>query len=266
MRQASGMVRLNALQREWLQELGVEAALLRPYSALPPQARIRPQAELQTTAQKPSANVGVRSARPMTRALIQDASSARRTPSRPATRPAASAMVQVQSRSQQSAFALACQVYAALPGAAQQRPWLIVSEAVAGVSDTRTLVQGRAGQLLCAMLAAVGMQAGDSVLRFQAPAALDGAASLQDQMKDQVGTLQPACILALGRVAAAALLQTTADLASLRGKVWSYADEAGAQTPVIVTYPPGWLLANPQHKADVWRDLLLARAAQTVRF
>jgi len=147
--------------------------------------------------------------------------------------------------------------------------WLIVSETSAA-GDARTLMRGRAAQLLDAMLAAVGMHPTDAVWRFAAhPVAssphsgTDHAPIQADQIKDRVSAVRPACILALGRTAATALLHTTQTLQSLRGKVWSYTDAAGQSTPVVATYPPGWLLANPQHKVDVWRDLLLARAAQS---
>jgi len=141
-------------------------------------------------------------------------------------------------------------------------------EAALTASDAHTQAQGRAAQLLHAMLAAVRLQPTDAIMRLQTPPILPHAAeeespTLQGQIQDHVNRLQPVCILALGRVAAAALLQTTQDLESLRGKVWSYPDAAGDPIPVVVTYPPGWLLANPQHKANAWRDLLLAHAAQS---
>jgi len=250
------VVRLDALQLAWLQELGVEAALLRPYAPSRPHSSIPPPPS--RPAPLPNAPQGGQQVRATIRHPVAAPTSKQPQP-QPHVPPHRTPH-------------LACQVYAARTDAMPHAPradWLIVSETPA-VGDAHTLIPGRAAQLLDAILAAIGMHPTDAVWRFPAhPAtpsphtAADRTPTQQDQIKDRVSAVRPACILALGRTAATALLHTTQTLQSLRGKVWSYVDATGQSTPVVATYPPGWLLANPQHKVDVWRDLLLARAAQS---
>jgi len=291
----SHTIQLDALQLAWLQELGVEAALLRSYAPQRAQPSI-PTLPAPTPLQ--DADHGAQRVHATTRQAVAAGQSpvrqdedkhgslpmASKAPLHrggepPSARPAGLSTAPPSARPQaplRRTPHLACQVYTPHVGTVQSTPaenWLIVSETPT-LGDARTLIPGRAAQLLDAMLAAIGLQASDALWRFPAPAALsspptatDSAPACQDQMeqiKNQVTALRPACILALGRAAATVLLQTTETLQSLRGKVWLCSDAAGLSIPVVVTYPPGWLLANPQHKIDAWRDLLLARAAQTI--
>jgi uracil-DNA glycosylase len=61
-------------------------------------------------------------------------------------------------------------------------------------------------------------------------------------------------VVALGRVAAQALLDTDAPLGRLRGEDHDYAG-----IPLVVTYHPAYLLRSPADKAKAWTDLLRAR-------
>lgn len=70
----------------------------------------------------------------------------------------------------------------------------------------------------------------------------------------QVQLVQPRVILALGRFAIESLLRTKDPVGRLRGRVHRYAD-----TPVIVSYHPAYLLRQPQEKAKAWEDLCLLR-------
>lgn len=178
------------------------------------------------------------------------------------------------------ATVLACQACAlhgdrtvAVPGTgvAQSPDWLVVGEAPGG-ADERAGVpfQGRAGDLLRAMLSAAGVAPTEQVFYTNAvkcrplsnrPPSPEEVAQCLPYLQRQIALLQPARILALGRVAATALLGQQQELDALRGKVWHYADADGRQVPVVVTYHPGWLLAHPQQKEGAWRDLLLARQA-----
>jgi len=65
--------------------------------------------------------------------------------------------------------------------------------------------------------------------------------------------IQPKLIVAMGRFAAQTLLNTDASIASLRGRLHSY---AGVQ--LIVTYHPAYLLRNLPDKAKAWADLVFA--------
>ena len=78
-------------------------------------------------------------------------------------------------------------------------------------------------------------------------------------LKREVALVQPKVILALGRIAAQTLLRESDPLASsmplgkLRGQIYQYQG-----IPVVVSYPPSYLLRNPQEKARAWADLCLA--------
>lgn len=69
----------------------------------------------------------------------------------------------------------------------------------------------------------------------------------------QVGLLRPRIILAMGRFAIQSLLGSTEPMGRLRGRVHRYQG-----VPLVVTYPPAYLLRSPQDKAKAWDDLCLA--------
>jgi len=83
-------------------------------------------------------------------------------------------------------------------------------------------------------------------------------------LRREIALTRPRVILAMGRFAMQLLLSETPPeqarlpLGKLRGQVWRFAG-----VPVVVTYPPGYLLRNGQDKARAWSDLCLARAVAT---
>ena len=83
-------------------------------------------------------------------------------------------------------------------------------------------------------------------------------------LRREIALTQPKVILAMGRFAMQLLLsetppeQASLPLGKLRGQVWRFAG-----VPLVVTYPPGYLLRNGQDKARAWADLCLARAVAT---
>lgn len=83
-------------------------------------------------------------------------------------------------------------------------------------------------------------------------------------LRREIALTQPRVILAMGRFAMQLLLSETPPeqarlpLGKLRGQVWRFAG-----VPVVVTYPPAYLLRNGQDKARAWADLCLARAVAT---
>lgn len=155
-------------------------------------------------------------------------------------------------------------------GATQRPAWMIIGEAPGGQDDRVGLpFQGKAGALLQAMLASVGVQADTPVfytnivkcrpLGNRTPEAGEIAACMPF-LKRQIELLQPQRILALGRLAAQALLGVDAELETLRQKVHHVPDESGGLVPMVATYHPASLLLRSHHKADAWADLNLARS------
>ncbi|HEX9802177.1 MAG TPA: uracil-DNA glycosylase [Gammaproteobacteria bacterium] len=143
--------------------------------------------------------------------------------------------------------------------------WLVIGEAPGAEEDRQgEPFVGRAGQLLNAMLAAVGLARERvyiaNVLKCRPPNNRDPkaeeAAACRGFLQRQIALIQPRLILVVGRIAAQNLLDTDAPLGTLRGKVHRL--ESGV--PVVVTYHPAYLLRSPQEKRKAWADLCLARA------
>lgn len=70
----------------------------------------------------------------------------------------------------------------------------------------------------------------------------------------QLELIGPKVILALGRPAAQTLLNTTAPLKDLRGKVHRYRG-----IPLVVTFHPAALLRDPKNKSATWDDVRIVR-------
>ncbi|MGB0954066.1 MAG: uracil-DNA glycosylase [Planctomycetota bacterium] len=73
-------------------------------------------------------------------------------------------------------------------------------------------------------------------------------------LEEQIATIQPELIIALGRHAAHHLLKTDQSLSRLRGSL-HHRPEGGP--PVLVTYHPAYLLRNPAEKRSCWEDIQL---------
>jgi uracil-DNA glycosylase len=153
----------------------------------------------------------------------------------------------------------------------RQARWMVVGEAPGEQEDKQGLpFVGPAGQLLDAMLAAMGLTREHDVFianvikcrppHNRNPDAAEVAQCLP-YLRRQIDLVQPDLILAMGKFAAQALLQGVvpdvdkAALGKLRGPVYTVAG-----IPVVVTYHPAYLLRNPADKAKVWDDLCLAMA------
>ena len=143
--------------------------------------------------------------------------------------------------------------------------WLIIGEAPGADEDRQgEPFVGRAGQLLNAMLQALGLAREDvyiaNILKCRPPQNRDPKAEevahCMPWLQRQIQLIQPKVILALGRIAAQNLLQTNTSLGRLRGRL-HYIDMT--PTPVIVTYHPAYLLRSPLEKRKSWEDLLLAK-------
>lgn len=147
--------------------------------------------------------------------------------------------------------------------------WMVVGEAPDELSDqTGQPFAGPVGELLDAMLTAMGLtREADvylaNVLKCRPPVGHhvepDDVAQCSPYLQRQIELVQPGLILALGRLAAQAVLQDslpnldTWPLGKLRGQV-----HMARGRPVIVTYHPSYLLRNPARKGETWHDLCLA--------
>lgn len=147
----------------------------------------------------------------------------------------------------------------------ERAQWMIIGEAPGAEEDARgEPFVGQAGQLLDAMLAALDMRRDRNVyianvLKCRPPGnrnpAPEEVARCAPHLLRQVALVKPKLILLMGRFATQTVLASDASIASLRGRLHSFAG-----TPAIVTYHPAYLLRAPTEKARAWEDLLFARA------
>jgi uracil-DNA glycosylase len=148
----------------------------------------------------------------------------------------------------------------------ERADWLIIGEAPGAEEDRRgEPFVGRAGQLLDAMLLAIGLPRETvfiaNVLKCRPPGNRDPKPEEVSRclpfLSAQVALLKPKVILVVGRIAAQALLATDLPLARLRGKLHTFGDTG---TPLVITYHPAYLLRAPADKRKAWEDLKFARA------
>jgi uracil-DNA glycosylase len=144
--------------------------------------------------------------------------------------------------------------------------WLIIGEAPGAEEDRQgEPFVGRAGQLLNAMLLAIGLPRETvfiaNILKCRPPGNRDPkpeeVARCLPYLQAQIALLKPKIMLAVGRIAAQNLLATDAPLARLRGKLHRFGE---ADTPLVITYHPAYLLRTPSDKRKAWEDLKFARA------
>ena len=145
--------------------------------------------------------------------------------------------------------------------------WLFVGEAPGAEEDKRgEPFVGRAGQLLDAMLRALGLSREQAyianVLKCRPPSNRDPQPAETETcapfLNRQIELIKPKVIVAVGRIAAQRLLASDMPVGRMRGKIYHYGEH---QTPLVVTYHPAYLLRRPGEKAKSWQDLLLAKAA-----
>ncbi|WP_374660919.1 uracil-DNA glycosylase family protein [Inhella sp.] len=158
----------------------------------------------------------------------------------------------------------------AVPGVGHSRAeWMVVGEAPGEQEDAQgEPFVGASGQLLDAMLAAVGRSRRPGTQQQQVfitntvkcrppgnrnPTS-EEVSACDGFLQAQIGLVKPRMILALGRVAAQALLRDDSAVGRLRGRKHSLTDG----TPVVVSYHPSYLLRQPMEKARAWEDLCLA--------
>lgn len=185
-------------------------------------------------------------------------------PDEVATSPSADAQRAWQQLEQAVSACTGCELHAARTQAVfgvgnHSAELLIIGEAPGRDEDLQgEPFVGRAGQLLNAMLAAIGYRREQvyiaNILKCRPPNNRDPrpeeAGACNAWLQGQIELIQPEVILALGRVAAHNLLNTDKSLGALRTGQHSYAN-----IPLIVTYHPAYLLRKPIDKRKAWQDL-----------
>jgi DNA polymerase len=143
--------------------------------------------------------------------------------------------------------------------------WMFIGEAPGADEDRQgEPFVGRAGQLLNAMLRAIGLAREDvyiaNVLKCRPPGNRDPrpeeAGQCRGYLDRQIELVAPAIVVAVGRIAAQNLLATDKALARLRGHVHALGPRGW---PLVATYHPAYLLRSPAEKRKAWQDLLFAR-------
>ncbi len=143
--------------------------------------------------------------------------------------------------------------------------WMVIGEAPGAEEDKQgEPFVGRAGQLLNAMLLAIGLPREQvfiaNILKCRPPGNRDPlpqeVAECLPYLERQIALIKPRILLAVGRIAAQNLLATDTPIGKLRGQLHRF---GAAQTPLVVTYHPAYLLRSPGEKRKAWDDLKFAR-------
>lgn len=75
----------------------------------------------------------------------------------------------------------------------------------------------------------------------------------------EIGAVRPRLICAMGDLAVRMLVGSTEPLFRLRGRFALYRYQSANAIPVMPTFHPRYLLANPEMKKATWKDLLAIR-------
>ena len=122
---------------------------------------------------------------------------------------------------------------------------------------------GEAGELLSKMISAMGLTRDGVYLAHvvkcrppenRSPKA-DELGACAPFLSDQIASISPKVIVAMGDVAAQYVLGSPYDITRLRGH--AYPCDTGV---IIPTFHPAYLLRNSAAKRDAWSDLKLAMA------
>ena len=143
---------------------------------------------------------------------------------------------------------------------------MFIGEAPGAEEDARgEPFVGRAGKLLDAMLAAIGLRRDDvyiaNIVKCRPPRNrdphTDEIVACSGYLRRQIEAVSPRLLVATGRVAAQSLLATTKPIGQLRGRTYRYGED---RLPVIVMYHPAYFLRSPLQKRKGWEDLVRVRA------
>ncbi len=156
-----------------------------------------------------------------------------------------------------------------VPGVGDRSPsWMVIGEAPGENEDKQgEPFVGKAGQLLDALLAAVGKKRGDgvyiaNVIKCRPPGNRnpepDEIAACAPYLSRQISLAQPKLLLATGKFAAQTLLNCHDTVGAMRAL--PEADSQRDGVPIVVTFHPSYLLRSPLEKAKAWDDLVKAKA------
>ena len=117
---------------------------------------------------------------------------------------------------------------------------------------------GKAGQLLNNMITAMGIHREDvyiaNVVKCRPPGnrtpERDECDTCGPFLLQQIDTVKPKIVVALGATAAKYLLNAQDSMNNLRGKIYEVRG-----IPLVVTYHPAYLLRDPRQKKEAWADL-----------
>lgn len=150
--------------------------------------------------------------------------------------------------------------------------WLFVGEGPGYFEDQQgEPFVGRSGKLLDNMLAGMLLKRGSNVyianiVKCRASEAGKDRQPTEEEsavcmpfLERQIALINPRIIVALGKTAATALLNTSREnsLSSMRRKIHYY-QSGERQIPLVITYHPSYLLRTPQGKQQAWEDLCMA--------
>ena len=140
---------------------------------------------------------------------------------------------------------------------------MLVGEGPGAEEDRRGLpFVGPAGELLTRILAAIGLTREQvyiaNIVKCRPPGNrdpnADEAAACRPFLDAQIDLVQPAVLVALGRIPAQSLLGVEAPLGRLRGQWYTVRGVA-----TRVTYHPAALLRNAEWKGPTWQDMQAVR-------
>lgn len=123
---------------------------------------------------------------------------------------------------------------------------------------------GRAGMLLNEMLKSIGLKRENvyiaNILKCRPPNNRDPlpveVKTCTSYLLQQIDLIKPKLIVAVGRIAAQFLLNTTESMSHLRGGSYKFGPN---DTPLLVTYHPAYLLRSPREKSKAYTDMLLIK-------
>lgn len=139
-------------------------------------------------------------------------------------------------------------------------PIMFIGEAPGEQEDCQGLpFIGRAGAIVNRLIEQIGLRREDvyltSLVKCRPPGNRDPepdeVAACRPLLVAQIEALQPLTICTLGRYATQALLDTTAPISALRGKLSAFHG-----IPLMPTYHPAYLLRRPRAEREVREDLM----------
>ncbi len=144
-----------------------------------------------------------------------------------------------------------------------QAKLMIIGEAPGADEDEQGVpFVGKAGSLLNKMLHSIEISADDvyivNVLKCRPPENRDPEPeeiqACSAYLTQQIATVNPQLILAVGRFAGQFLLSQSTPLNTMRNKIHDYQGR-----PIVVSYHPAYLLRNPADKKKAYADLMVAK-------